>query len=112
MTEGGPGGPGAAQNVFQDPSYTDQLLAMHRASTPFVEMAAKVGVTLSPEYTQLVEGLSAADVQIIRAAMVEALESGEATMPYHCRLQALPPSLIVTALGPPGHLLANIAPGK
>jgi hypothetical protein len=110
MTEGGPGGPGMAQTVFQDPQYTDQLLAMHRANMPFVEMAANVGVTLSAEYTALVEKMSAADVKIIRDAMIQALERRDPIMPYHCQLQGTPPSVTVTSLGAPGHLLARIDP--
>jgi hypothetical protein len=110
MTEAGPGGPGAAQTVFQDPQYTDQLLAMHRANTPFVDMAKAVGVTLSPDYTRLVEGLSAAEVKIIRDAMVQALERNDPIMPFHCQLQAIPPTISVSSLGAPGHLLARIDP--
>ena len=110
MTEGGPGGPGAAQNVFQDPQYTDQLLAMHKANTPFLEMAAAVGVTLSPDHAKLVAGMSDAEVKIIRDAMVQALERHDAIMPFHCQLQAIPPSITVTSLGGPEHLLARIDP--
>jgi hypothetical protein len=110
MTEAGPGGPGAAQTVFQDPQYTDQLLAMHRANTPFLEMAQAVGVTISAEYSRLVQSLSDAEVKIIRDAMIQALERKDPVMPFHCQLQAIPPSVSVTSLGGPNHLLARIDP--
>jgi hypothetical protein len=112
MTEGGPGGPGAAQTVFQDPQYTDQLLAMHQANTPFLEMAAAVGITLSPEYAQLVSQMSDADVKIIRDAMIQALERKDPIMPFHCQLQAIPPKVSVTSLGAPDRLLARIDPSS
>ena len=112
MTEGGTGGPGGGQAVFQDPQYTDQLLAMHRANTPFLEMAEAVGVKLSPEYAKLVAGMSDAEVQIIRDAMVQALERHDPIMPFHCQLQAVPPSISVTAAGTPDNLLARIDPSS
>ncbi|HEX4492118.1 MAG TPA: hypothetical protein VH914_13000 [Acidimicrobiia bacterium] len=110
MTEGGGGGPGAAQTVFQDPQYNQQLLDLHRKNTPFVEMANAVGVKLSPEFEKLVTGMSDAEVKIIRDAMIQALERHDPIMPFHCQLQAVPPSISVTAVGSADSLLARIDP--
>ena len=113
MTVGGPGGPGEASVVFQDPQNRDQLLALHRANTPFLEMAQQMNVAIAADYAKLIQGLSASDVTIIRAAMVQALErdTGE-DMPYACQLDHIPPSLVVTESGTADHLAATIAPGK
>jgi hypothetical protein len=112
MTEGGSGGPGHGQTVFQDPQYTDQLLAMHRAKTPFLEMANAVGVKLSGDYEKLVASMSDAEVAIIRDAMIQALERNDPIMPFHCQLQAIPPSIVVSSAGSSDHLLARIDPSK
>ena len=112
MTEAGPGGPGAAQAVFQDPQYTDQLLAMHRANTPFLDMAKAMNVTVSTDFSRLVERLSDAEVKIIRDTMIQALERHDPIMPFHCQLQATPPSIAVTAAGSADNLLARIDPSK
>jgi hypothetical protein len=112
MTVAGPGGPGAAQKVFENPQNRDQLLEMHRAGTPFLEMATQVGVEISTEYAQLIRGLSAKDVDVIRRAMVAALEASRTEMPYDCTLKTIPQSLDVTGTETDKGYWATVTPAK
>jgi len=111
MTVAGPGGPGAAQVVFGNQGNHDQLLEMHLAGVPFLEMAQRMKVEISPEYAKLIQGLSDDDVKKIRSAMIEALQAGRTMMPYTCDLHdQIPPGLRVTTEATDQGLWANVLP--
>ena len=73
---------------LRDEPFRQQIRDMFATQTPFVQMVAALGLAgeMTPAVQTIVEGLSAADVAAIRAAVLEMLDRAENRMPLDCNI--------------------------
>ena len=71
-----------------EPTFAQQIRAMHAASVPLLDMVDQLGLTntMSDQVRSVVEQLSSSDVEAIRQATLEMLDRDEDQMPVDCNL--------------------------
>jgi hypothetical protein len=105
-----------AEQLFADPKVREQLLSWHAQQLPLLEMIDRLGFTdlVDPKLRDAIEGLTPAEVGIIRAAVLDEIDragdSDRATLPVDCGIPSVSGPVGVTAADIDGRKVARVTP--
>lgn len=103
-----------AGQVFADPAVRTQVRQWFAEGTPLLEMVDRLGIAdaFEPDLRAAIAGLSPAEVEVIRAAVLAEIErsgpSTEATLPVECAITHVTGPVEVSAAESGGRQVARV----